>query len=158
MQNVVPATAAIFLKLQAVRVVPLVLRGSVIALLAGSAGQVNYNSVLLSCHFKQSLSLKTCLVYSSAGQTFCREAGAKNSQKNSGVFSPRMYELYYFFFFRSSYPQNRLMSLNISVIIHTYFVRIFFFSGNLFKFGVTFYFYIKEVYPIFITTERKNLQ
>ena len=57
MQDVVPATAAILLQFQAVRVVPLVLGGSVIALLAGGAGQVNYNAVLFSCHFKRSLSL-----------------------------------------------------------------------------------------------------
>jgi hypothetical protein len=52
MQDVVPAAAAILVKLQAVRVVPLVFRSGVIALLAGNAGQVNYNAILLSCHFK----------------------------------------------------------------------------------------------------------
>jgi hypothetical protein len=58
MQDVIPAATAILVKLQAVRVVPLVLGSSVIALLASRAGQVNYNAILLSCHFKRSLSLK----------------------------------------------------------------------------------------------------
>ena len=88
MQDVVAATAAILLKLQAVRVIPLVLGGSVIALLAGGAGQVNYNAVLLSCHFKRSLSLKNLSGLSSAGQTFRERQALKTVKKIRGPFFP----------------------------------------------------------------------
>ena len=98
----IAATAAIFVKLQAVRVVSFVLGGSVIALLASNAGEVNYNAILLSCHFKKSLSLKLVYPILARAGLFGGMAGAKNSQKNSGVLSPRMKVVYHFFDLRSS--------------------------------------------------------
>lgn len=103
MQNVVAATTAILVKLQAVRVIPLVFGSSVIALLAGRAGQVNYNAILLSCHFKRSLSLKLVWFFLARAGLYIGKAGAKNSQKNSGVLSPRMNVVYHFLDFRSSW-------------------------------------------------------
>ena len=102
MQDVIPAAAALLVELQAVRVVSLVLGGSVIALFAGSAGEVNYNAILLSCHFKKSLSLKLVYPILARAGLFGERAGAKNSQKNSGVLSPRMKVVYHFYDLRSS--------------------------------------------------------
>jgi hypothetical protein len=89
-QDVIPAASAILVEFQTVRVVPLILGSSVIALLASGAGQVNYNAILLSCHFKRSLSLKLVQPFLARAGVFFYRPGAKNSQKNSGVLSPRM--------------------------------------------------------------------
>lgn len=87
MQDVVPAATAILVKFQAVRVVPLVLGSSVITLLAGRTGQVNYNAILLSCHFKRSLSLK--LVWSSLARAAILYKGrALKTVKKIRGFSP----------------------------------------------------------------------
>ncbi len=58
MQNVVAAATAIFVQFESVRVIALILTGSIVALLAGYASQVNNNSVLFSSHLARSLSLE----------------------------------------------------------------------------------------------------
>jgi hypothetical protein len=50
MQHMVATAAAIFVEFKAVRVVALILGSSVIALLAGSASEINYDAILLRSH------------------------------------------------------------------------------------------------------------